>query len=141
MIAGKFYRESDGRAMKESDQFRRGIALFNSRKFFEAHEVWEDLWLAEPEPEKTFLQGLIQLAAAFHHHSRGNSRGTQSLLAAGLGKLESFPDVHRGMELAKLRAQAELWEETFRGGRKLKLLNPPRIRVAATTSPKKQRGR
>ena len=78
--------------MKESEQFRRGIALFNARKFFEAHEAWEELWLVEPEPEKTFLQGLIQLAAAFHHHGRGNSRGTQSLLAAGLAKLRRFPD-------------------------------------------------
>ena len=58
--------------MKESEQFRKGVVLFNARKFFEAHEVWEELWLVEPEPEKTFLQGLIQVAAACHHDSRGN---------------------------------------------------------------------
>src|SRR5579863_8395737 len=109
MIARKFYRGSNERAMKENEQFRRGIALFNAQKFFEAHEVWEELWLVEPEPDKTFLQGLIQLAAAFHHHSRGNPRGTQSLLAAGLAKLERFPDDHRGLELAKLRVEANQW--------------------------------
>jgi len=92
--------------MKANQQFERGVALFNARKFFEAHEAWEELWLVEPEPEKRFLQGLIQLAAALHHCSRGNSRGAKSLLAAGIAKLERFPDRHRGLALAQLRAQA-----------------------------------
>ena len=69
--------------MKESEKFGRGLAHFNAREFFEAHEAWEELWLVEAEPEKTFLQGLIQLAAAFHHYGRGNLRGARSLLAAG----------------------------------------------------------
>jgi predicted metal-dependent hydrolase len=95
--------------MKANQQFERGVALFNARKFFEAHEAWEELWLAEPQPEKTFLQGLIQLAAALHHCSRGNSRGAKSLLAAGIAKLELFPGRHRGLALAQLRAQATRW--------------------------------
>jgi len=101
--------------MKETEQFRKGIALFNARKFFESHEVWEELWLVEPEPEKTFLQGLIQLAAACHHHGRGNRRGAQSLLAAGLAKLGRFPDDHRGIAVAKLRASA--WSRKQAGKR------------------------
>jgi uncharacterized protein len=141
MIAGKFYRESDECAMKESDQFRRGITLFNARKFFEAHEVWEELWLAELEPEKTFLQGLIQLAAAFHHHGRGNSRGTQSLLAAGLAKLEHFPVDHRGLELAKLLTEAKSCAEMLGAGKDLGALKLPRIRLVGPASRKKKRGR
>jgi predicted metal-dependent hydrolase len=141
MIARKFYRESNERAMKENEQFRRGIALFNARKFFEAHEVWEELWLPALEPEKTFLQGLIQLAAAFHHHSRRNPRGTQSLLAAGLAKLERFPDNHRGLELAKLRVEAKHWAEACSTGKDFGALMPPRIRMVAPASGKKKRGR
>ncbi|MBZ5503021.1 MAG: DUF309 domain-containing protein [Acidobacteriia bacterium] len=95
--------------MTANEQFQRGVALFNAHKFFEAHEAWEELWLLEPEPEKTFLQGLIQLAAAFHHYRRGNSRGAKSLLAAGLAKLERFPSRHRGLALEELRAQAAAW--------------------------------
>lgn len=92
--------------MKASQQFERGVALFNARKFFQAHEAWEELWLAELQPEKTFLQGLIQLAAALHHYSRGNSRGAKSLLSSGIAKLERFPGRHRGLALSQLRAQA-----------------------------------
>jgi predicted metal-dependent hydrolase len=95
--------------MKERKKFQRGIALFNAHKFFEAHEVWEELWLLEPEPDRIFLQGLIQLAAAFHHYSRGNSRGAESLLAAGIVKLGRFPGNHHGLALAKFRAAAKRW--------------------------------
>jgi uncharacterized protein len=141
MIARKFYRESNQRAMKENEQFSRGIALFNARKFFEAHEVWEELWLVEPEPEKTFLQGLIQLAAAFHHHSRGNPRGTQSLMAAALAKLERFPDDRRGLDLAKLRVRAKQWAEANSAGKGLGAPRLPKICLVAPTSSKKKRGR
>src|SRR6266849_11099605 len=41
-----------------------GLRCFNSGAFFEAHEHWESVWLAAQEPEKTFLQGLIQVAAS-----------------------------------------------------------------------------
>jgi predicted metal-dependent hydrolase len=126
--------------MKESEQFRRGIALFNARKFFEAHEAWEELWLIEPEPEKTFLQGLIQLAAAFHHHGRGNPRGAQSLLAAGLAKLRRFPDDHRGLALAALRADAERWAGKPGAATDAGAMKLPRIRRIARIGRKKKRG-
>lgn len=122
--------------MRESEQFRRGVALFNARKFFEAHEVWEELWLAEPEPEKSFLQGLIQLAAAFHHSGRGNTSGAQSLLTAGIVKLNRFPGDHRGLALAELRDHAKRWAKMLGAGGKPGAQKPPRIRLAR----KKKRG-
>ena len=122
--------------MKESGKFGRGVKLFNAGKFFEAHEVWEELWLAETEPEKTFLQGLIQLAAAFHHAGRGNSRGAQSLLAAGIVKLNRFPDDHRGLALAELRDAAKRWAKMPGAGSEPRATKPPRIRPTR----KKKRG-
>src|SRR5229473_7091008 len=60
-----------------------GLRCFHSGAFFQAHEHWELVWLAAQEPEKTFLQGLIQVAASFHHFQRGNCVGTISLLLLG----------------------------------------------------------
>ena len=97
--------------MADEEKFERGVTDFNARRFFEAHEVWEELWLAAAEPEKTFLQGLIQVAAAFHHHGRGNARGTRSLLIAGIAKLAGCPSDYRGVAIAKLRDEAEAWEK------------------------------
>jgi len=56
-----------------------------------------------------FLQGLIQLAAAFHHYTRGNRNGTKSLLEAGLKKLEKIPDEFRGVNLHALCSAANAW--------------------------------
>jgi len=119
--------------MKETGKFQQGVALFNAGKFFEAHEVWEDLWLAEPAPEKTFLQGLIQLAAAFLHAGRGNMRGAQSLLAAGIVKIERYPGDHRGLALAELRDEAKRWAASAGQGGEPGAGKPPRIRPARKT--------
>jgi uncharacterized protein len=96
--------------------WREGLLQFNAGQFFEAHESWEAVWLRAPEPDKTFLQGIIQVAAAFHHYSRGNCRGARSLLAAGLGRLSRFPAVHRGIDLAALRAEAHTWSAALTAG-------------------------
>lgn len=91
------------------EKFQKGIEQFNARSFFEAHETWEEIWLTAPEPEKTFLQGIIQVSAAFHHYRRGNPTGAQSLLTAGLRKLSRFPENHRGLDLEALRDAARRW--------------------------------
>lgn len=100
---------------KEQAIFEHGVALFNGRKFFEAHEAWEEIWLHEALPEKTFLQGLIQVTAAFHHHTRGNHHGMESLLRRGLAKLDEFPASHRGLRIGALRASARTWLAALRG--------------------------
>jgi uncharacterized protein len=104
------------RAPQEYDAFRRGVEQFNTGRFFEAHETWEEVWLHSPEPEKTFLQGIIQVAAAFHHYSRGNTRGARNLLEVGLARLARFPDAHRGIDLAALRNQAGAWAAALASG-------------------------
>jgi predicted metal-dependent hydrolase len=78
------------KSKEKLEKFERGLEHFNARQFFEAHEVWEEVWLVEDEPEKTFLQGIIQIAAAFHHYRRGNSDGAETLLAAIL-RATSWP--------------------------------------------------
>jgi uncharacterized protein len=89
--------------------FQKGLEAFNSGRFYDAHEQWEEVWLETQNPEKVFLQGLIQVAAAFHHYSRENRLGTQKLLQAGLAKIEPFPQVHRRLELEPLRVAVRRW--------------------------------
>jgi uncharacterized protein len=102
----------DRRVMKSSEKeekFEQGLAHFNAREFFEAHEVWEEVCLVEGKPEKTFLQGIIQIAAAFHHYRRGNTDGAETLLAAGIVKITRFPADHRGLAIQELREEAKWW--------------------------------
>ncbi len=74
-----------------------GLALYRAGEFFAAHEAWESVWLVSPEPQKTFLQGLIQVAAAFHHWERNNPQGTALLLEAALRRLQSLPKEFEGI--------------------------------------------
>ncbi len=98
------------------EKFQRGLDQFNHGRFFDAHETWEEIWLPSPEPERTFLQGIIQVAAAFHHCTRGNRAGAQSLLQAGLKKLDPFPETHRGLQLEEFRAAARRWIAALAAG-------------------------
>ena len=81
-----------------------GIAQFNDGYFFQSHETWEDFWLLCPLPARTFLQGVIQIAAAFVHLRRSEYEGTVKLLGHGLAKLEDFPDVYLGVDVQRLVA-------------------------------------
>jgi predicted metal-dependent hydrolase len=55
-----------------------GRLLFNRGQYFEAHEVWEDLWRLQQDPyRKTCCQGLIQAAVGLHHLDRGNTLGAR----------------------------------------------------------------
>jgi predicted metal-dependent hydrolase len=92
--------------------FLRGIAHFNSREFWDAHESWEEIWLAAESDVEQFLQGLIQVAAAYHHLKRGTFPGGVRLFDSGLRRLQSFPagfcDLDRGpMEM--LARQHRAW--------------------------------
>ena len=46
-------------------RLRDGIRLFNDRQFFECHEILESYYQDSEAATKPFLEGLIQLAAAF----------------------------------------------------------------------------
>lgn len=97
--------------IEQVDEIRylEGIKLFNSEAFFEAHEVLEDVWRAAPEEQRKFLQGLIQVAVALHHHSRGNLIGAKSLLARASRNLSAYPGEFRGIQLSALRSSLSQW--------------------------------
>jgi predicted metal-dependent hydrolase len=68
--------------------FEKGRQHFDRAEYFEAHEVWEDLWNESEGARTPFLQGLIQVAVALHHAGNGNFKGTRKLFASSLGYLE-----------------------------------------------------
>jgi predicted metal-dependent hydrolase len=97
--------------------YEHGLALFDQGRFFEAHEALEDEWRACTGPEKKFLQGLIQVAAALHHHANGNHAGTLSLLGRAVANLKPYPESFAGLDLAALLRAVEKWREALASGR------------------------
>jgi predicted metal-dependent hydrolase len=91
----------------------RGLDLFNRAHFFDAHEVLEDVWRALPRASaaKKHLQGLVQLAVAFHHESRGNLRGARSVLDRALQNLDGAEESLPDLDLKSLHASLKPWRE------------------------------
>jgi predicted metal-dependent hydrolase len=82
---------SDSSFILHPSAFVEGVDHFNATEFWEAHESWEQLWLEADGDLVEFYQGLIQLAAAYHHSKRGTLRGAVRLFDASLRRLEPFP--------------------------------------------------
>ena len=78
--------------------FLEGVEHFNSHDFWDAHEAWETIWLVAESDVEQFLQGLIQLAAAYHHVKRGTFRGAVRLFDASLRRLSAFPHPWSGID-------------------------------------------
>jgi hypothetical protein len=102
----------EGDDWRRSPEFVRGIALFNSGYYWEAHEAWERLWHAHGRAGATaaLLKGLIKLAAAGVKVREGQPRGvaTHAARAAGLfeGVRRDAGDRKLGLDLATLAGHA-----------------------------------
>jgi predicted metal-dependent hydrolase len=89
--------------------------LWNAQKYYEAHDVLEQLWLVEKNVELArFYQALIQAAGAFVHLQKnfqqpshpkhgGRLRPATRLFALALRNLEDLPDEFRALDLPVLR--------------------------------------
>jgi len=86
--------------------FRAGLDHFNAGEFWDAHESWETIWLEAESDVHLFLQGLIQLAAAYHHVKRGTYSGGLRLFDAALEKLERFPKSWCGIDRTSVEEAA-----------------------------------
>ncbi len=111
----------------EAAAISHGIELFNSQKFFDAHEAWEAVWLKAKEPDKKFLQGLIQISAAFHHRSRDNQKGFESLLRAGLIKIEHAPQITVAWIFTRFAQRRSEWLTAIEAGGELEPRKLPQI--------------
>lgn len=78
----------------------RGVEQFNQRRFFEAHEVWEEIWLETVGPERQLLQGLIQISAGYLKAESGNHGATVKLLTKGLAHVRQFAPHALGLALS-----------------------------------------
>src|ERR1700746_3456783 len=123
------------KSAQRKKKFEEGLSHLNSKRFFEGPEFWEAIRLFETEPEKTFLQGLIQITAAFHHHQSGNPEGAESLLAAGIVKLLRFPEDHRGLAIGALRENAKQWARALGMGDDLGESALPKLKRMQRSAP------
>ena len=84
---------------------------FNRQLFYEAHDVLEELWLAEGKEGANygFYKGLIQFAGAFVHLQKDRLRPAAALFRLSQTYLRHYPATHKELNVANLMAHADEW--------------------------------
>ena len=113
---------------------------FNRGLFFEAHDVLEELWLADKTgPNYSFHKGLIQLAGAFVHLQKNRLRPSAALFKLARTNLEKYPAVHERLDLTVVLALIADWlallEAQDFSVNPLMADNAPRLGLVAAKSP------
>jgi hypothetical protein len=88
-------------------RYLAGIVLFNEGDFFEAHEVWEDLWSEAHGNERRFYQGLIQAAVGLCHFGNGNLGGAAKLYRSSRDYMAPCGSPFLGLDTADFWRQME----------------------------------
>jgi pSer/pThr/pTyr-binding forkhead associated (FHA) protein len=86
-------------------EYLEGIKHFNERRYYDAHEVWEEIWLRSSEETRLFYQMLIQAAVGLHHYERGNTRGARGMHTNVSEKLERLPQFFMSVDLKDFARQ------------------------------------
>lgn len=86
---------------------------FNGQMFYEAHDVLEELWLAEGKGGANygFHKGLIQFAGAFVHLQKNRLRPAAALFKLSQTYLGQYPSPHQQLDLARVLALATEWTQ------------------------------
>lgn len=100
-------------------RYLAGIVLFNRGDFFEAHEVWESLWMETFTPEKKFYQGLIQAAVGLLHFCNGNVAGAAKLYKSSRDYMTRYGSPFLGLN------QDGFWGQMDRCFSELMAQSPP----------------
>ena len=91
---------------------------FNRQMFYEAHDVLEELWLAEGKQGANygFYKGLIQFAGAFVHLQKNRLRPAAALFKLSRSYLEKFPSPHERLEVAAVLSLSADWIARLEAG-------------------------
>ncbi|HDN04693.1 MAG TPA: DUF309 domain-containing protein [Chloroflexi bacterium] len=92
----------------------KGIKLFNEGEFYKAHNPLELAWMNTQSPERDLYQGILQIGLAYFQISRSNYRGAIKMFIRGQRNLKPLGDALLGVDINKLRADAEVVEKAVR---------------------------
>ncbi|OKH39268.1 hypothetical protein NIES2101_35560 [Calothrix sp. HK-06] len=87
-------------------EYWQGVEQFNTGQFYACHDTLEALWIEALEPEKSFYQGILQVAVALYHLGNGNLRGATILLGEGTNRLRRYPSVFGGVDVDEFLDQS-----------------------------------
>jgi uncharacterized protein len=109
---------------------REGIELFNERQFFESHEILEQFYHQTEAANKPFVEGLIQLAAAFRLYTDfGEIKGPVRMIHQALIRFENYQPSYLEIRVRDLSESMEVWAEKAADAAGGSSLSIPKIRL------------
>ena len=83
-------------------RFEIAMKLFNSRQWYQAHDVFEEIWHETGGPERQLIQGILQVAVAQVHLENSNTNGATILYGEALGRLKRYQLNNLGLDIVGL---------------------------------------
>ncbi len=83
-------------------EFWQAIDQFNQQEFYDCHDILENLWMEAAEPQRTFYQGILQIAVALYHLGNQNHRGAVILLGEGSRRLWHYRPSYFELDITQL---------------------------------------
>ena len=83
-------------------RFQIGMKLFNSCQWYQAHDVFEEIWHETGGAERQLIQGILQVAVAQVHLDNSNLNGATILYGEALGRLKRFHLANFGLDIEGL---------------------------------------
>ena len=90
-------------------EFWRGVEQFNQGDFYACHDTLEAIWMEAETQEKSFYQGILQIAVALYHLNNKNWRGSAILLGEGISRLNQYSPSYGGIDVLDLLDRAVEW--------------------------------
>jgi hypothetical protein len=122
-------------------EYRAFFFLFNGSQYYEAHDLLEALWLRCADEQRSFYQGLIQLAGAFVHfekharfpehpvHGRRLAPGAR-LLDLAAARVGVYGPVYMQVDVLAVLQICAVWKvRAVEGGSPLQIHEPPSLRL------------
>jgi Domain of unknown function (DUF309) len=102
--------------------YRAFFHCWNEKRYYEAHDVLEQLWLKTKSPDADYFKGLIQAAGAFVHlqkrfeyplHAKHSRRLSPAVRLFRLAEtnLSRFTPRHHGLDVAALCQLLRTWAD------------------------------
>jgi uncharacterized protein len=93
-------------ATEVAAEFWHGVEQFNQGQFYDCHDTLEAIWMEAIDPQKTFYQGILQIAVAIYHLSNQNLRGATILLGEGSNRLRRYLPSYATVDVEQLLDQS-----------------------------------
>ncbi len=111
------------------DSLSYAVELFNNRKWYEAHDAFEDLWNNLDGDERQVIQGILQVSVSQFHLSKGNFNGATILIGEGLGRIKTRTNVDLGIDLYSFCKCLDELLEKLQNNEKTNNMNDPFLKL------------